>query len=321
MACCLPARGARLFVAALFSGLLPSVCLAAAGSADVVRLAESGFTVKVPQAATVPFRGMVNADRAGMAGGPVLYPAPGLAGFLAAIATHGVLVESSRSSEKSRQQVEADRVLEPYARTLSELSHGDLLERALAGLNLPPGAARLAAADATPTGWVLESLPTFTMSQDRSALVLDNAVVVYAADQVKTPRLQTLVRVVSHLRKPAETPAMPASLAPAASDAGKVTFAAPSDDGQVVRDSVDLMATSLRVVLDELARDGAPAEAKPRTFRYREGATARMERGQLVQYRCDRLVIRTLRGWLMSVPVQPGEELDLGSPCVASPAQ
>jgi hypothetical protein len=295
-------------------------------------LAESGFTVKVPQAATVPFRGMVNYDKAGMAGGAMMYPAPGLVGFLAAIATHGALVESSKNSEKSRLQVEADRVLEPYAKVLSGWSHADLFDRALAGLSLPPGVASLAGADATPSGWVLESLPSFTLTQDRSALVLDNAVVVYTAGQAKTPRLQTLVRVVSHARPSSIAPALPASPAlsasepaaappaPAASEPAKAARAG-ADDEQLVRDSVDLMATSLRVVLDELAAEGAPADTKSRTFRYREGAAQRMERGQLVLNRCDRLVIRTLRGWLMSIPVQPGEELDVGTPCVASPAR
>jgi hypothetical protein len=44
--------------------------------------------------------------------------------------------------------------------------------------------------------------------------------------------------------------------------------------------------------------------------RYNEGGTERMERAQVVSEQCGQLVLRTLRGNLISVPVKsavPGE--------------
>ena len=53
----------------------------------------------------------------------------------------------------------------------------------------------------------------------------------------------------------------------------------------------------------------APVEANSapeRTFRYVEGGKDRMERAQLVTPGCERVVVRTLRGWLLSIPVRAG---------------
>jgi hypothetical protein len=46
------------------------------------------------------------------------------------------------------------------------------------------------------------------------------------------------------------------------------------------------------------------AESPHRTFRYPEGGVEKMERAQLVEAHCGRALLRTLRGWLMSVPVK-----------------
>ena len=45
------------------------------------------------------------------------------------------------------------------------------------------------------------------------------------------------------------------------------------------------------------------AEAPQRTVRYRQGNAERIERAQVLAERCDRLLLRNLRGWLLSVPV------------------
>jgi hypothetical protein len=57
----------------------------------------------------------------------------------------------------------------------------------------------------------------------------------------------------------------------------------------------------------------ASPDAPHRTVRYRLGGEERMERAQVLSERCDRLLIRNLRGWLMSVPVQCAQETAPGS--------
>jgi hypothetical protein len=41
-----------------------------------------------------------------------------------------------------------------------------------------------------------------------------------------------------------------------------------------------------------------------RTVRYQEGGAEKIERAQVLEQQCGRTVLRTLRGWLLSVPAQ-----------------
>ena len=55
-----------------------------------------------------------------------------------------------------------------------------------------------------------------------------------------------------------------------------------------------------------VAPAGAGADETPfRTHRYLMGSDEKMERSQLVASACNRSVLRTLRGSLLSVPVRP----------------
>ena len=75
-----------------------------------------------------------------------------------------------------------------------------------------------------------------------------------------------------------------------------------------------LLAHSLDVAL--LERDGlALVDEPPRTHRYSFAGGEKMERGQAVARGCARVVIRTLRNWLMSVPVPRTE----GAPTCPDP--
>jgi hypothetical protein len=59
---------------------------------------------------------------------------------------------------------------------------------------------------------------------------------------------------------------------------------------------------ALRIALDA-RRLGAMPDAY-RTVRYPQGSSEQIERATLMAQSCDRLVIRNLRGTLMSVPAQ-----------------
>lgn len=259
----------------------------AAAAAVPLLLAEAGFLLKLPASERVAFKGGVSFDQAGGAGAQILYPAPGLAGLLVAVATHGAIVSASRSQEKTRLQTQADLVLDPYQEVLGHFSHQELMQAPLAGLP-GRGERRLIKADDPDSGgWVVEGVPTFTMTQDEQALVLDHAVVVYPALDRASIRYQNVVRVVS---------------APLPPESPRAAWLA--EQGQRLRqESQTLYAHSLRIILNELAQGPSPAADSPqRTFRYPEGATQRMERAQLLSQHCERVIVRTLRGWVLSVP-------------------
>lgn len=277
--------------ARLVAAVCATALAAAAHAADPApappALAETGFGLKPPQPESVAYRGMANFDRAGAGTGQILYPAPGLAGFLVAIATHGALVEASKNAEKTRLQEAADKVLDPYRTALAGFTHKELMQRALTTLRTA-GAAKLLEPAATDAGWVVESVPVFTLTQDQSGLILDNAIAVYPAHTPADVRYRNVVRVVSNVRH--EDDPAPAWAA---------------DEARLLKEqSVALYAHSLKLMLQDLAPAAAADPPVHKTVRFAEGKAERIERAQWLGETCGRAVIKTLRGWLMSVPLQ-----------------
>ena len=256
--------------------------------------ADASWSLFLPKEEAVAYRGLASMDTAGSQGAGMAYPAPHVGGFIAAIITHSLLADSQNDRQKQALQAKADMVLRPYRPVLDDYKHTELMQAALD--KTPWGGAKTLAgpAQARGTGWVVESLPFFSMTQDQRALVLDNVVSVYPPGEMNKPLYQSTVRVVS---QPRMVPDMERYWK---DDAGVALKA----------ESASLLAHSLALALQETAGPTAGDAPAFRTVRYREGEAEKMERAQVLSQACDRQVIKTLRGWLMSVP----------SPAMADPS-
>jgi len=266
--------------------------------APALVLADVGYALKLPVSDAVPYQGMVDKDAGAGQAGAMLYPAFGLIGALAAVATHGIIVEASKNSERSRLQASADKVLTPYSDAIAGFSQRAMMQQALDGLSGAGTRKVLAATEPAESGWVIETATRFSLNTDVTAMVLDAPVLVYAADQPTEPRYRNMVHVVSDPR-----PVVPAGEA-----------AAEARNLRLKQDSIALMAHAMQALLADLAserRPGQPASSD-RTVRYQEGSVLRSERGQVLSEHCGRVVLRNLRGWLMSVPQRqsPGSTVD-----------
>jgi hypothetical protein len=260
------------------------LALAAAALAASAAQAQTAWSLKLPAEEAVMYRGVINLDTAGSGAGRMMYPAPSAAGFLVAVVTHGLLLEATKNSEKTARQTQADRVLVSYRPVLDDFKASDLLRSAVRKM-ASPGRLVPATAATAGDGLLVESTPVFAMTQDQQALVLDNTVTITRTGEAK-PIYQATVRVVSQPRIDEELHA----------------FWTDEDGRRLRAESTSLLAHSLEMAL----RDGtaAPADGTPafRTLRYPEGGTEKLERAQVVSQHCGRTVIRTLRGWVMSVP-------------------
>jgi hypothetical protein len=243
---------------------------------------ETTVALRLPAEGKVSFRGVANFDGAGGKGTPVLYPAPNLAGAIAAMIAHGAIVDSARRSREESVQEAADRVLAPYRGILDILTYRELLEIAAVRMSAP-GAKQIVEASAKPaSGLIVDSAVLFSMTQDTQAIVLDNAIVVRRPGEPEEKGVRVLVRIVS---APQSSPHW--------SD----------NDGKVLKEQAGaLIAESFDVALAAMSAP-AQVDAPHRTLRYRQGGEEKIERAQVVTASCDRMLLRNLRGWLMSVPV------------------
>jgi hypothetical protein len=215
-----------------------------------------------------------------------MYPAPSVAGFVAALITHGLILESQKDSQKQALQETANKVLMPYQPVLGVYKYAELMQAALDKTPWTGAKTLVGPAPVRGAGWVVESLPLYSMTQDQRALVLDNIVSVYAPGETAKPFYQSTIRVISQPRAEQDVEAFWKDNAGAALKA----------------ESTSLLAHSLTLALHETGKPAAGDTPAFRTVRYREGEAEKMERAQVLNQACRRQVIKTLRGWLMSIP-------------------
>jgi len=254
------------------------------------------WTVRLPKDANVVYKGEVSFDSAGKGTGSMLYPAVSAVTMLAAVVTHALLVESSKSRQKDNMQEEADKVLIPYQSVLGDYKHQELMQRGLE-LTSTPGTKRLIQfSEQVGADWVVDSVPVFWITQDQSAIVLDNSISVHPPSAPSTAVSRYTVRVVSNARGETDL-------------AGYWT----AEGGQKLKEqSAGLFAQSLDIALGQSRGATSKSDEVFRTVRYRQGKAEKMERGRLIGAHCDRIVVKTLRGWFMSVPVVRNEA-DIGA--------
>jgi hypothetical protein len=96
-----------------------------------------------------------------------------------------------------------------------------------------------------------------------------------------------------------------------------------TNDGERLRaTSVGLLSDALRLMFGELNTD-AGTQLPYRSIRYQEGGHERVERAQVLSETCERIIARTLRGWIFSVPRSTdsaGTDANNGLSCPSAPA-
>lgn len=249
---------------------------------------DSSWSLRLPEDEKVTYRGVVNLDEAGMGTGSMMYPAPNAAGLLAAVITHGFIVDAQKKAQKDKLQAEADKVLLPYQAVLSEYKHIDLMQRALEKASTGGSKKLVAFSEKPGADWFVESRPVFLVTQDQSAIILDNAISIYAPGAPAAAAYQNVVRVVAKAREETDL----------------ASFWTANQGEKLKEESARLFADSLDIAFGELATGSSKDNNAHKTVRYLEGNVEKMERGELVSQNCSRVVIRTLRGWLMSVPAR-----------------
>lgn len=293
----IPGCGRAIGLVFALSLVAPVAC----AEADQPPPEHSGATIVQPTArwalrlqADVPveYHGMASFDGAGMGTPGMMYPAFGFAGFVAAVVTHGVVMEAAKQKQRSSIQATADQVLVPYREVLDSFSYRELMRRALERSSAGYGGRMIEAGVESGQETVVENIPVFALTQDQTAIVMDNAITIQRPGSTTESAYRTIVRVVSSPRAAAELPA--AWLA---------------NNGESIKDeSARLVAEALDIAFTDSARTTGSEPTPFRTVRYAEGTSEKIERAQILDRHCNRLLIRTLRGILMSVPITQAQE-------------
>ena len=249
------------------------------------------WVLRLPVDQKVSFAGQVNMDAAGMASSSMLYPVPGVAGLIVAVLTHGAIVEAGKKDQKDRLQQSANSILRPYQETLDGFTHQELTQLTLAGPLMKGRARTDPAASQSGDAGLLESTPRFLFTQDMSSIILDNEITINGTEGGSPAGYRTVVRVIS-----------------TAVVHDQISQFWLADAGSALKQkSAALLAESLDVALRSFVARTEKNETPLRTFRYMEGTTEKIERGQLLRSHCNRTVVTSLRGTFISFPSRPPE--------------
>lgn len=221
----------------------------------------------------------------------LLYPAVDVLTFLAGVLTHAAIQSSVNAERKREHQEELDATLAPYRPVLDTYATADLQRRVVERM---PAPVPETCGPATPGAWTVRMAGVFLFTPDQRNLVYDARVEMRPPGAAPdTPARVATVRVVSdHLD---------------VEDPSTVWLA---DGGELLlRSTADLASSALDVGLRYVGRATADATQSWKTHRYMLGGQEQMERAEQVSSGCGRVLLRTLRGAYLDVPV-PAEGCD-----------
>jgi len=248
------------------------------------------LSLRVPKADIVSFAALPNDETVSGKPGSMLYAGP-LVVALGELIVHGAYENNKQAKERNTKNSLSDIVLAQYRPGLSHFTNAALMGRALQGLATHGDKLLIQFTERAGPGWLIEASPTFFMTQDARALVLQNSIVVHSPDAASPATFNGIVEVVGPPRE---------AVGKDSENSWMI-----EDGARLQSASVDLLRESVSLALSEIHGDFAAHAAAFHTVRYPRGGSEKMERAQILRETPRRLVIKTLRGWIMSVPVGP----------------
>jgi hypothetical protein len=247
----------------------------------------SQWMLELPNDGPVVYHGVYSLDEAGTGKGGMLYPAPSAAGLVAAIVTHALIINSVKNEQKNKLQLNADQVLSSYQEALNNFKYGELIQRTVDRLATTPAAEHVKAQGYSDRKMIIESAPTFMLTQDQKTIIINDNVVIRFPGQTPEVAHKSMIKVISTAENSAESS----------------TFWTGNQGENIKGISSQLHAQSIDIALQTFAA-GKSAESQPfQTVRYREGLAEKVERAQVIHKDCDRMLIKNLRGVFISAPV------------------
>ena len=246
-------------------------------SPQVHELINQKLIIELSDKSSVDFRGVYEPN-AKVDSASILYSGDaGVAGVFAQIATHAAMNSSARSVKLSKQQIEANKVLEPFNHVLADFTQGELMHSNKEySFNEKLD---------SPQDIYLKSYPIFFVSQDLRTISLKQRILVFRAND-KDPLYQNLIEVVS----------------PAIQGDNPHGLLLQEDGALLKKLTKNLYKESLSFVISDIYGEYKDVTSPQKSYRFYQGESLRVERGVRLESRSESMLIRNLRGWLVAFP-------------------
>ena len=248
------------------------------------------FQLHFPNQDKVQFLGKIDTSQKAGDGAAVMYPGEaGVAGFVAAIAAHSIAASSVKNSRKKQMQESANRILQPFSQVIEQLAFEQLYPQSLTlpGNTAPTVNLEPYSEHSADNKWIIESTPTFYVTLEKKDLILQNAIRIYESAKPDNSAYQNTIAVVFN-------------------DTGThlSNDGVPIDNGNPFASTVkNLFKESLDLAISDFINQQSPPDSyQTTTVRYLEDGEKKVERGNVMISSCEKIVFKTLRKWIKSVP-------------------
>jgi len=245
----------------------------------------SGLLAVLPAPQAPVFRGELTVDQDSGGTYSPLYYGPDLVTLATSVAVHAAFESGRQSGVTNTRQIAADEILEPYLDSIGEMNIADIIASSVQKLDVADRPVIVANEVATGSKPRVNLYAHYQMARDQKAIAL------YLTGLITIDSSESFTHLVNVV-SPAVT--------------GSPVEHWLGNDAQALKiETAALMAEGVRLLLADI-RGGLDAVAPRRTVRYRYGGSQVSERASVIETGCDRLAMRNLRNWVLSVPVTGG---------------
>lgn len=247
--------------------------------------------VKVPEGIAT-FIGKAPDYRGKTQSSGMLYPAATPVDFFVAVLAHAAVSESIKNSQKNSLQFEANKIIEPYRRYSDSLNNQMLISQ-LKDIALSRGFTLNKYKNSqTENDFILDITPIYLLNKTEETLILRNQFLVYRkkyenkSASKKRLLFQNQIEVISGN-----------TVSGNAQD-----YWLKNDGENLKKEMSELFSESLDLIAKRISSPEGDNNLKYKNYRYNDGDSVVFERAITLSESCDKVVFKTLRGWLKSIP-------------------
>lgn len=266
-------------------------------------LNETFFNVSFDPKNPITFVGKKSLNGSNQTSPAILYPADTAGLFLVSILTHATMSGAVEKSRLSKEQEEANKVLEPFNQHIAIVDTGYLsneLQLNVSESQLDKFTFLHGDQQSESSKWQINVVPVFAMTQSKGSFLLYNKMTFIDRSLINTKKKKTQKKAKKGTPNPYEKLVVIVSDPVLETDTANYWL---RDEAKVFRDSVKtLYIESFQLGVSRQFGSLEPAQAKQITIKYLEDGLKKIERGYVISQTCRRTVFESLAGEIKSVP-------------------
>ncbi|WP_025821354.1 hypothetical protein [Shewanella marina] len=214
--------------------------------------------------------------------------------FFAGIIAHGIVAESIKNSNKNKIQENANKNIEPYINLIQDIKNSDLTRKYL--VNKPSKYTFIHYSENNINihndSLVLEITPIFLMNENQNTLILRNLFTIFKKNQINKSLKKRKVIYQNQIEVFSQE-----------TTSDSIYKYWTKNNGENIKTQLyNLFSLSVNILSKQINSKGKKYTSE--NIQYFNGTDYTFERSQIIEINCDRIIIKTLRGWIKSIPTQ-----------------